>query len=155
MIVDIDSEDSISNNIQKSKYNLDKNDNQIFEEITKMSNKVYKSIGTGLSEAIYHNGLECELRDNSIKYDTEFPIPIYHDKRNVGFCRGDILIEIETKKYILELKAIRSLKIEHVCQLQAYLRHMKIEIGFLINFPYPEGNNISVLIIHKDLGNIS
>ena len=38
------------------------------------------------------------------------------------------------KKYILELKAIRSLKQEHVAQIKAYLRHMNINIGFLVNF---------------------
>ena len=51
------------------------------EKIKQFSKVVYESIGSGLSEAIYHNGLECELRNNNIEYDTEFPIPIKHFNR--------------------------------------------------------------------------
>ena len=143
-IIDLDNE---------SKNTMHENDLEIYNKIKKFAQNVYDSVGSGLSEAIYHNGLKCELRNNNIEYDTEFPIPIKHYERVVGFCRGDILIDLKSlgmnRKYILELKAIRSLKQEHVAQIKAYLRHMNINIGFLINFPYPEGNNCEFMAIHK------
>ena len=147
------------NNENKTPIPIHENDLEIYKKIKQFSQVVYNSIGSGLSEAIYHNGLECELRNNNIKYDTEFPIPIKHLDRTVGFCRGDILIDTVNiginKKYILELKAIRSLKQEHISQLKAYLRHMNLDIGFLVNFPYPEGTESEILIVHKKHGNIT
>ena len=144
--------------ITKNKYTLTDNEMKLFQLLQTISNNVYKSIGPGLSEAIYHNGLEADLRKSTIEYDTEFPISIKHNDRIVGFCRGDILIDGKNincpGKYIIELKAIRSLKIEHVSQIKAYLRHSNMNIGFLINFPYPDGSITEVLIIHQKDGHI-
>ena len=151
-LIDLDNENKIPVPIHE-------NDLQIYRKIKQFSKVVYESIGSGLSEAIYHNGLECELRNNNIEYDTEFPIPIKHFNRVVGVCRGDILIDTKNiginKRYILELKAIRSLKQEHISQIKAYLRHMNMDIGFLVNFPYPEGNECEIQIVHQKHGNIS
>ena len=69
----------------ESKIVMHENDLQIYNKITEIANNVYLSIGCGLSEAIYHNGLECDLRKNNIEYDTEFPISIKHESRTVGF----------------------------------------------------------------------
>jgi GxxExxY protein len=144
--------------ITKNKYTLTDNEMKLFQLLQTISNNVYKSIGPGLSEAIYHNGIEADLRNANIEYDTEFPISIKHNDRIVGFCRGDILIDGKNircpGKYIIELKAIRSLKIEHVSQLKAYLRHTNMDVGFLINFPYPDGDNSEVLFIHQKYGHI-
>ena len=154
-IIDLDETENITH---ENKYILTDNEIKLYELINKISNNVYQSIGPGLSEAIYHNGMEADLRNLNIEYDTEFPISIKHNDRIVGFCRGDILIDGKNincpGKYIIELKAIRSLKIEHVSQIKAYLRHSNMNIGFLINFPYPDGSITEVLIIHQKDGHI-
>ena len=152
----IDLNNSNAEIITKNIYTLTDNEMKLFKLLQTISNNVYKSIGPGLSEAIYHNGMEADLRNLNIEYDTEFPISIKHNDRIVGSCRGDILIDGKNincpGKYILELKAIRSLKNEHISQLKAYLRHTDMHIGFLINFPYPDGDITEVLFIHQKYG---
>jgi len=147
-------------------YQISEEHNVLMNNIISISSDVYNSIGPGLSEVIYHNGLLVAFRDRGIQYDTEFPIPIRYGERIIGSCRGDIMIDgssIGCKgKFVLELKSIRSLKNDNHAQLKAYLKHLKkdnnvgenaiADVGFLINFPHSDSSKVEIDMFHVNNG---
>lgn len=57
-----------------------------------LANKVFKYLGPGFSESVYHKALCVELRKNHIEYDTERVYPIIYQNQSVGIFRPDLVI---------------------------------------------------------------
>ena len=105
------------------------------EQIREICNKVYRLLGPGHAECVYHRATEVSLREMNIPYQTEVNVPIVFEKHTIGNFRVDLIVDNKT---IVELKAIRALNGD--CKLQAknYMRFTGIQHSLLVNFPQKE-----------------
>lgn len=93
---------------------------------------IWKSLGPGFSERVYHNAMEVCLRKSGIPYETERIIPVVFDGHVLGNLRADLIVD---RNLIVELKSVRSIKEEHYIQARLYLRLLGLTDAMLINFP--------------------
>jgi GxxExxY protein len=94
--------------------------------------EVFNVQGHGLTEPIYQECLEIELRLREIPFEAQ--------RELTTFYKGQAL----RKKYIpdivvfgsilVELKAVKALDAEHESQLLNYMHLTKTAVGYLINF---------------------
>ena len=113
---------------------------------------VYDSLGPGHEEAVYRDAMSIELQDRGYTVKTEAPVSIkYKTKKGkemiVGGAKIDLYITKAEKYSIVELKTVgRILKengkktkenTKEYHQLQKYLGALDVEMGVLINFPFP------------------
>ena len=94
-------------------------------------NDIFKELGPGHRECVYHRAFEIELRNRWINYECEVVVPIFYKGHFISHMRLDLVI---AKTYIVELKAIKSLKEEDTAQLKRYMKATGIPKGILINF---------------------
>lgn len=102
---------------------------------------VYKVIGNGHSEAIYHRAMEVGLRKGCLKYETEKIVPITYDNHVVGNVRIDLVINDDS---IVELKSIAAIKQKEITQLENYMKLTGATEGMVINFPTSPGSEVEV-----------
>ena len=67
--------------------------NKIPEKIIGCAIEVHRNLGTGLLESIYVSALCYELKENDVKYEKQFKIPIIYKELSLGDYRIDLLIE--------------------------------------------------------------
>lgn len=126
---------------------------KILDEINSIAKEVYKNLGTGHNEIIYHRAFEVELRTRNIDYSTKAPLSIYYKGYIVGYSELDIIVypnADKKEKIIVELKATTyEPRSAEKAQLCCYMRSMNCEKGILINFPQPTSKlNIDIDDIH-------
>ena len=109
------------------------------EHIKSFSRHVFKTLGAGFSEKIYHNSLEVLLDKHSVKFTSEQQIPVIFEEKEVGKVRADIVIE---NKIVVELKKGASLKDKHTTQCFMYMKLLGINEGIIINFPENDGEDV-------------
>lgn len=107
--------------------------------ISALAQNVYKTLGHGHSEAVYHRAMEVGLRKQNIKYDTERIVPIQYEGHVVGNSRLDLVID---DSMIVELKSVSCLKQKEITQLQNYMNLTGLKEGMLINFPFGGADDI-------------
>jgi GxxExxY protein len=93
---------------------------------------VYKILGPGFSEKIYHNAMEVVLRKNGVHYETERIVPIVFENHTIGNLRADLILNNKT---VLELKSVKTVNDVMVTQAQNYLKLTGLPEAYLINFP--------------------
>lgn len=137
---------SKQNNIE----NLEKNQKEI-DQILQCANSVYKSLGPGHNERIYHKAMVYELNCYNLNIDTEMNIVVkYTDSKghthHLETERIDIFIH--TYDVILELKATqKDIQVQEKCQLNKYFNELKkidkkVNYGIIINFRQPNSKEI-------------
>ena len=104
---------------------------ELTDKIIGSAYKVYNTMGFGFAEKVYENCMMIELRKRGIKAEAQVPIVVYYEEEVVGDYIADILVE---GKVILELKAVRKIKVPHEVQTVNYLAATHLEIGLIINF---------------------
>lgn len=97
-----------------------------------IAENIWKTLGPGFSESVYHNAFEVELRKLGVSYETERVIPIVYENHVVGSVRADLIINNET---VIELKSVTKLNESHRYQVGIYMDHGPFRSGVLINFP--------------------
>lgn len=102
------------------------------DQIRLIAGHVWRSLGPGFSERVYHNAIEVCLRRSGIPYQTERIVPIVFDDHAIGNIRADLIIN---SQILVELKSVRTLKDEHRVQGRMYMRLLGLPDGLLINFP--------------------
>jgi len=102
------------------------------ETIKHQANYIFKKLGAGFSERIYHNAIEVVLKKHGISFESERVIPVLFDGVEVGSVRADIVID---NKIVVELKRGSSLKDKHTTQCFMYMKLLGISEGVIINFP--------------------
>lgn len=102
-----------------------------------ISEKIFKVLGPGFSERVYHNAFEVELRARGIQYETEKILPIIYEGHTIGNLRADLIVGGRT---IVELKSVAKLKDEFRNQVHNYIRLTGLETGYLVNFPCVAGD---------------
>ena len=111
-----------------------------------MASNVYKALGSGHSEIVYHKALEVELRIQGYRYSSKPPVSIYYKNTIVGYSECDIIVHLSPKPktdVIIELKATTyEPRSSEKAQIHCYMRTLKCPYGILINFPQPSAKSI-------------
>ena len=97
-----------------------------------LAQDIWKSLGPGYSERVYHNAFEIALREEGLSYESERILPVCFRGHNVGNLRADLIV---SGKFILELKSTSRLKDEFRNQIRNYMKLTGLKAGVLINFP--------------------
>lgn len=96
-----------------------------------ISREIFRELGPGHRECVYHRALEIELRNASIPYECEVVVPLFYKGEFLSHIRLDLVV---AKKTIVELKANKSLREEDTQQITRYMTATGIPRGFLVNF---------------------
>jgi GxxExxY protein len=94
--------------------------------------EVYKQMGCGFLEAVYHECLEREMAERGIAFVSQQPLdvtyksmPLTQKYKADMVCFGKILIEI---------KAMKDIAPEHKAQVLNYLKASGLRLGMIVNF---------------------
>ena len=126
-------------------------DDQFQQTIIDSAKRVFKSLGPGHNERIYHKALIYELNCLGIIIDTEMNIIVKYEDTlgNTHHLETErIDIFIHTHNIILELKAIqRDIQAQEKCQLNKYFNELNkmnriVHYGIIINFRQPNSKEI-------------
>lgn len=120
-----------------------------------IASHVFKALGNGHTETIYHRAMEVGLRKRSIKYESERVIPIRYEDHVIGSARVDLILADTT---VVELKSVTALRQKEATQLRNYMDLAQLTSGLVINFPpfgdtlecHAEGLDLSELGIDVD-----
>jgi GxxExxY protein len=108
------------------------------ETLRGMAEEVYRSLGGGHLESIYHAAMAVELRLAGLMYESEHVMPVTHKGNYVGTVRADIIVN---KECVLEFKI--SGKIDDAKQqARQYMKLQGIAYGFVVMFPKTDGGKI-------------
>ena len=111
-------------------------DKKLTEKIIKVFYRVYNRLGYGFLEKVYENAMMIEFKSEGIPAVAQSSIEVLYKNELVGEYYADILVD---DKVIVEIKATRTLALEHEAQLLNYLKATEIEVGLLLNFgPKPQ-----------------
>ena len=104
-------------------------------------NHVYNTLGSGLSESVYHKALTLNLQQQFHIVEIEKSVPIIYMNHEITTFRADIVVD---NQYVLELKAINTkLSEKDHNQIKRYMRILNVPKGILVNF----GKNLEIIEI--------
>lgn len=102
------------------------------DRVRQVAYDIHVYLGPGHLEKVYENALVHRLGKANINAKPQQPLNVYdEDGTLLGEYYADLLVE---NVLIVEIKASRSLALEHEAQILGYLRSAKLEHGLLINF---------------------
>jgi GxxExxY protein len=93
--------------------------------------EVHRVLGPGFLETAYQRGMEIELRQRGIVFETQRRIALTYK----GAVLGDHVLDLVVDgKIVVELKAVKDLSVHHQAQLISYLKAAGLAVGLLFNF---------------------
>ena len=113
----------------------------LVEEISAAATEVYSALKAGYAETIYEEAMAVELEERGLSYELERTTEVRYKGHKVGTHRLDLVVK---GLVVVELKAATSLSKSHKAQLASYLRTIGLEVGVLVNFPYPEADQPTI-----------
>jgi len=123
----------------------------LLTDIEESAERVYDSLGPGLSERAYHNALETELSHRGIEFSSEANFSIQYRGKPVAYRRPDLLVGEGSEIVVVELKASSK---SGEGQLESYMmlgeddKNLDISGGILLAF-----NADGVKVVSKDFSN--
>jgi GxxExxY protein len=87
---------------------------------------VHRQLGPGLLESAYEECLCFELKDNSLPFKRQVPLPVVYKSVRLDCGYRD--------QVILELKTVERLVPIHEAQMLTYMKLSGIRTGLLLNF---------------------
>ena len=106
------------------------------DRVRQTAYEIHFSLGHGHLEKVYENALAHRLRKLGMDIRQQYPLSVYdEDGTLLGEYFADLLVE---GALIIEMKAAKSLAVEHEAQMLGYLRSGKLEHGLLMNFGSPK-----------------
>jgi len=97
--------------------------------------KVHAALGAGFLEAVYHEALEKELRQQEIPYKSKVKLNVYYNEEKLNkyyvadmICYDEIILELKVQQFIPKASYL---------QLRNYLKATRKRLGILINFGTP------------------
>ena len=120
----------------------------MIERIKELAKIVYKDLGPGFSERVYHNAMEVLLRLEGIPYETERIVPIVFKGHTIGNMRADLIVD---QSLVVELKATKALNQIMSTQTQKYLQLLNLRHALLVNFPQPFGDDCEISVVVRDI----
>jgi GxxExxY protein len=125
---------SINNHIN----NNDIINNPLINIILNSSINIFKQLGLGFIEGLYHKALLIDLYKTNYEIETKKILPIYYNTVNIGYVEPDIIIQNDDDYIIIELKAFeKTIGRKEELQIKKYINHTNINkniIGLIINF---------------------
>ena len=94
--------------------------------------EVYKEMGCGFLEAVYHECLTRELGKQGIPFVSQHTLNLIYKGETLSQTYKPDFICFE--KIIVEIKAVKDLEDEHRAQIHNYLKATGFELGLLVNF---------------------
>ena len=82
--------------------------NQTTASIRKIAEDVYHSLGSGFSEEVYDRAMQVGLRLEGIPYESQKVLELKYRDHYVGEGYPDLLVRIDKKIVVVELKAVAS-----------------------------------------------
>ncbi|MEW6102240.1 MAG: GxxExxY protein [bacterium] len=123
----------------KPQVNTDKVQEFLYKELTSeildAAFQVHNTLGCGLLEKVYENGLTWELTLREKKVVTQKEFKVFYRKKEVGLYVADMIVE---EKVIVEVKSVETITDVHRAQLLNYLRISGYRIGLILNFAQPK-----------------
>jgi GxxExxY protein len=104
------------------------------EQIIGVCLEVFKELGHGFNESVYHNSLLIALEQAGLNAESQVRFSVLFRGQDVGTYVADIVVE---SVVIIEVKALVALAKEHQAQLINYLKGTGKEVGLLVNFGTP------------------
>ncbi len=93
---------------------------------------VHKELGNGFLEEVYHEALETELTSRGIAHESNQRLSLTYKGRTLQkYYVADMMV---AGQIVVELKAVKTLTVEHDAQLINYLKATRKRVGYLINF---------------------
>lgn len=107
-------------------------ENDISKIIIGLAIEVHKVLGPGLLENTYKECLFYKINQRGLFVEKEKAMPVIFEEVQLdcGY-RVDLLVE---KKFVIEIKSVESLSVNHLAQTLTYLKLGKYKLGLLINF---------------------
>jgi len=94
--------------------------------------EVHRVMGPGLLESVYRECLPIELRERSLRVESERRIPLKYKTHSLSsVLKVDLLVE---GCVLVELKAIEQINPVYIAQVITYLKLGGCPVGLLINF---------------------
>jgi GxxExxY protein len=93
---------------------------------------VYNELGNGFLEEVYHESLELELRRRGIAHRSHQRLSLLY--KGALLQKHYVADLIVCGEIVVELKAVKTLTVEHDAQLINYLRATRKRVGYLVNF---------------------
>ena len=106
-------------------------DDQLTYEVIGGFRRVYNHYGFGLLESAYSAALVHVWRLKGLAVEREVPVPLYFETTMIAHYRIDLIVE---GRLLVEVKACRTLKSDHIKQVFHYLKLTDIELALLLNF---------------------
>jgi len=105
---------------------------RLCDQVREIAYAIHVYHGNGYLEKVYENALVSRLRKEGLSIKQQQPITILdEDETAIGEYFADIIVN---DCLLVELKAAKSMAIEHETQVLHYLKATGIEHGLLINF---------------------
>ena len=111
----------------------------VTDVIAELAKDIYRTLGSGHSEAAYQKAMEVGLRLQHVRFEAQKVIELTYENHYIGEENIDLLVESASQqKVIVELKATnQQLGPPEEQQLRNYMKGLRVELGVLINFPQP------------------
>jgi GxxExxY protein len=98
--------------------------------------EVYNELGFGLSEEIYQECMEIELKSRGISFQSKQELVCHYKGRRLKKCYFPDLFVFSC--LVTELKSVSQIAPEHEAQLINYMRITKQPVGYLVNFGHKD-----------------
>ena len=109
--------------------------------------EVYNQMGWGLTEDIYQECIEIELRNRGISFDAQVRLELFFkETRLTKFFVPDLLV---SEEILIELKAVKEINKDHEKQLFNYLRITGKPVGYLKILGTPKNSNGNDLFFRR------
>lgn len=107
-------------------------ENEISSIVIGLAIEIHKKLGPGLLENAYKECLFYKIKQRGLFIEKEKAMPLIFEevKLDCGY-RIDLLVE---NKFIIEIKSVESLTVNHLAQTLTYLKLGNYKLGLLINF---------------------
>ena len=120
------------------RYDLKNRMARVTDIIAALAKDIYRTLGSGHSEAAYQKAMEVGLRLQHVGFEAQKVIELTYQNHYIGEENIDLLVESNSQEVIVELKAMnQNLGPPEEQQLRNYMRGLSVELGVLINFPQP------------------
>lgn len=96
--------------------------------------EIHRVLGPGFQEYIYQRALAIELKNEGVKFEEEFELPVFYKGQKIGLRRVDFFAD---NTISVEIKAKSEIDNAHLAQAINYIEASNIHAGLIINFGAP------------------
>ncbi|MFD2942248.1 GxxExxY protein [Flavobacterium notoginsengisoli] len=107
-------------------------ENEISNIVIGLAIEIHKKLGPGLLENVYKECLFYKIKECGLLVEKEKALPLVFEEVKLD-CGYRIYLLVENK-FLIEIKTVESLTVNHLAQTLTYLKLGNFRLGLLINF---------------------